>query len=122
MHPLNDLAKIELAELSKFDPGDTSNQAENGILVELPDRFTFFGFWSFAFENSLMNQQVLEDLYEYWKGYIGKRVYWSAMSERGNILKSGDRFAYVKLTSLIAWSEPDDVAENLHSGNGQYRV
>ena len=119
MQPLNDLACIKL-ENKRFKGGE-KDTAESGILVSLPD-FTHYGFWSFAFDQSLMNKELLTELKKYWNGKIGKKVYWTALSERGNIIeKNGERFAFVKFTSLIAEDEPDSSARNVHSdGAGSF--
>lgn len=117
MKPLNDLAKIRL-DKDEYGFGTDNDTAEGGVLEELPDQFNYFGMWSFAFEESFMAKEKLEALMDYWKSKIGKRVYWTALSEKGNIIeKDGDRWAFVKLTSLIAWDEPDSNAQNIH-GNG----
>ena len=121
LSPLNDLCKIELDDGGAFSarPGDS---ATDGILVGLPGAWTHYGFYSFAFENSLGNGKLLKELSDLWQTHIGHRVYWLALSEKGAILKeeNGKRYAYVKLTSLIAWSEPDEKAESVldkHSGS-----
>lgn len=124
MIALNDLAKIELA-VDEYGFGGTEKEtAESGILVALPDKFNYFGFWSFSFENSFMAREELDELYEYWKAKIGRKVYWTALSERGNIIeKDGKKFAFVKLTSLIAEDDPDSMARNVHSdGSGSFGV
>lgn len=119
MQALNDLAMIKL-ENKRFK-GTEKDTAESGILVSLPD-FTHYGFWSYAFDNSLMNTSLKDMLMEYWKTKIGRKVYWTALSERGNIIeKDGERFAFVKLTSLIAEDDPDSKARNIHSdGAGSF--
>ncbi len=127
MKALNDLAMIQL-EVNQFGFGDDKKDtAESGILVSLPDKFNYFGFWSFSFENSFMNRKDLDDLYEYWKAKIGRKVYWTALSERGNIIEKSlevdgrivnEKYAFVKLTSLIAEDEPDSSARNVHSDGG----
>ncbi len=118
LRPLNDLCRIKLDDRGTFSAktGDTAN---DGILVDLPDELLYYGFWSFAFEDSFMAKEKLGELMMYWREHIGKRVYWTALSERGNILreKDGD-FAYVKLTSLIAFSDADDHAENVTDNKG----
>lgn len=62
-----------------------------------------------------MASEKLKALRAYWSKFIGKRCYWLALSEKGAILKetNGKRYAYIKLTSLIAWSEPDERAESV---------
>lgn len=122
MQPINDLAKIEL-ETDEFGFGVGGKEtAESGILIALPDKFMYFGFWSFSFENSFMARKELDELYEYWKSKIGRKVYWTALSERGNIIeKDGEKWAFVKLTSLIAEDDPNSSARNIHAdGEGAF--
>ncbi len=122
MNPLNDLAMIKL-KTDEFGFGSTEKDtAETGILLKLPDKFMYFGFWSFAFENSFMARKELDELYNYWKAKIGRRVYWTALAERGNIIeKDSEKLAFVKLTSLIADDKPDSTAYNVHSdGAGSF--
>lgn len=117
MQALNDLAMIKL-EKKRFS-GSDKDTAESGILVSLPDKFNYFGMWSFAFESSFMDYGNLETLYEYWKTKIGRKVFWTALAERGNIIETGEgKFAFVKLTSLIAEDEPDSDARNVHADGG----
>lgn len=120
MQSLNDLAMIKL-ETKRFG-GTEKDTAESGILTSLPDKFMYFGFWSFSFEKSFMAREELDELYKYWESKIGRKVYWTALSERGNIIeKDGEKFAYVKLTSLIAEDDPDSSARNVHSdGAGSF--
>jgi len=118
---LNDLAMVKL-ETKRFG-GTEKDTAESGILMSLPD-FTHYGFWSFAFDHSLMNMELAKQLETYWKKYIGKKVFWTALSERGNIIeKNGEKFAYIKFTSLIAVDDADSDARSVHSdGAGSFGV
>lgn len=122
MQALNDLAMIQLPSEGPFKNPDEKQTAESGILIALPDKFNYFGFWSFAFENSFMNREDLDKIYEYWKSKIGRKVYWTALSERGNIIeKDGERYAFLKLTSLIAEDDPESTAKSVHSdGAGSF--
>ncbi len=125
IQPLNDLCKVELSTDEFGFGGDSKTTAESGVLVELPANFPYFGFWSFAFENSLMNKDTLMHLHKHYKELIGKRVYWTALSEKGNIIeKEGKRYAFIKLTSLIAADDADaPEARNLHSdGAGAFSI
>lgn len=119
--PISDVAKIELTATGPFSakPGDS---ATDGILVELGELDTHYGFYSFAFEDSFMAEEKLKRLRSKWEKKIGKRVYWLALSEKGAIFQEQDgrKFAYVKLTSILAWSEPDEHAEAVldkHAGS-----
>lgn len=123
---INDLAKIEIPDEDKYGLGTAATgTAESGILVELPDEFDYLGFWSFAFENSFMAKDQLKAIYKRYERLIGKRVYWTALAEKGNIIQdqSGIRYAFVKLTSLIASDDKDSKAFNIHSdGAGAFRA
>lgn len=125
MHPLNDMAMIKISAGKKQLIETSKDTAESGILVELPEKFNHYSMYSFAYEGSFMNKEALDELHDYWRQYIGKKVYWLALSERGAILKKReDTFALVKLTSLIAYD--DDInskARNLHSdGSGAFKA
>lgn len=122
LEPLQDYAKIQLDEPNAFS-AKAGDSATDGILVALPKEFTHYGFYSFAFESSLMNKELLTDLKAYWTRYIGQRVYWLALSEKGAILKEADgtRYAYVKLTSLMAVGKAEEHAESvLDKNNGSF--
>lgn len=122
MNALNDLAKIKLETDEYGFGGKDKETAESGILVALPDKFNYFGMWSFAFEVSWMDEEKLGKLYDYWQSKIGQRVFWTALSERGNIIeKDNEKFAFIKLTSLIAEDDPNSAARNVHSdGAGSF--
>lgn len=111
--PLNDLAMVKL-ESQRFSSSE-KDTAESGILVQLPD-FTHYGFWSYSFDNSLMSEPIAKQLIDYWTGRIGKKVFWTALSERGNIIEvNGEKYAFIKFTSLIAADDADSDARAVHS-------
>lgn len=116
LKPLNDVALVEI-ELNQYKlnglslaGGDSKQGTETGILLELPKEIPYLGFHAFAFENSLADVQRLTVVADYYKKLIGKRVYWTALSDRGTVLSSEDKtYALIKLTDLIGWSEPDEI-------------
>lgn len=122
MLALNDLAMIKLESSGPFSRPEEKDTAESGILIGLPDKLNYYGAWSFFFEKSFMSRKELDELYEYWKSKIGQKVYWTALSERGNIIeKDGEKYAFLKFTSLIAEDDPDSSARNVHSdGSGSF--
>lgn len=114
---VNDVALVEieknLYEVSgmKLVGGEQKKSIGTGILKELP-KLPYLGFHAFAFDKSLSDPTVLKDIYDYYKVLIGKRVYWTALSERGMVFTKGDQaFALIKLTDLVGYSEPDEVWE-----------
>ncbi len=117
LHVVNDYCKIQLDSHNPLE-AKTGDSATSGILVGLPAVFTHFGFYSFAFDNSLLAD--LKPLHDYWSNFIGKRVFWLALSEKGAILKEADgtSFAFVKLTSLMAVGEADEKAESILDSKG----
>ncbi len=121
LQALNDLAMVRL-ETKRFG-GTEKETAESGILISLPD-FPHYGFWSYSFDQSLMNEDFAKQLTDYWKPKVGKKVFWTALSERGNIIeKDGKKYAFVKFTSLIAVDDADSDARSVHSdGAGSFGV
>lgn len=120
LHPLNDYAKVQI-DMDEFGfGGSPGDKAQSGILISLPDKFNYFGFFSFAFERSFGNEEELKKLYNYYKQLTGRRVYWLALSEKGAILKqNGKNYAFIKLTSIIAHDEDvENIAENVLDNNG----
>lgn len=106
--PVHDLVMVELEESNPYGyDGSEDKPTERGILRQLPDKAAYLGFNSFAFEDSLGNGEFLVELWDTWRGSIGHMVYWSEYSERGSVVEyEGKRYAFIKLTSLIA--EDDD--------------
>ncbi len=125
LKPLNDYAQIKLDEQGTFSAraGDT---ATSGILIALPEHLTHYGFYSYAFDQSLamspLEPNPLDGLLDYWKQFIGKRCFWLALSEKGAILQDETgKYAFVKLTSLMAASEANELAESvLDKNNGSF--
>lgn len=116
MHCLNDICKVEVSA-DEYGFGGDQGKTESGILVELPLNPPYFGYHSFAFEASYNNaeNQVIMD--EYYGKLLGKRVYWTGLSERGMVFKEGEKtYAFIKLTDLIAYSKPDVEATLILSG------
>lgn len=113
--PANDLALVEVNS-DEFGFGAEQGKVENGILVELPRALPYFGFHSFAFESSYASWDINDEILEHYKPLVGKRVYWTALSERGMVLKSDKTYALIKLTDIIASSEPGVEAVQVISG------
>lgn len=116
LKPLGDVAMIELSTDEYNFGGTDDNGVDNGILVELPNEFNYFGFFSFSFEESFMAHDKLADLHKYYTSLIGKRVFWPSLSEKGMIFRDGEkRYAMIKLTGLIGCAEPDDEVYNVYN-------
>lgn len=124
MKPLGDQIKVELGTADEYGFGNDKKKFENGIAIELPDKLMYFGYHSFAYEASLGNTELLEEIYDYYKDLIGKRVYWTELADRGLVYTlAGKTFAMIKLTDLIGYSEPSIEAASLAGNNaGSFAV
>lgn len=81
--------------------------AEEGIrsgkVAAISDDMPFFGFNTFFFEKSLMDEQLLAKLHQRYRKYVGKRVHWPQLSESGTVIQIDDKeYAFVKMTALMA--------------------
>lgn len=116
IHPVGDQIKVKLTNTDAHGfSGGESKSVENGIAVEMPEHLAWFGFHSFAFENSFGNgSNALQDMWELYNGFIGKRVYWESLQDSGRRIKVGeDEFVLLKMTDIIAYSEPDVKAKTV---------
>lgn len=125
--PFADLCKVELPDSNPqgWIAGDeTSKDSAQGILVELPPTPPYIGFYSYAFDRSLMALVDNEDLMaQFYRPLLNKRVWWSALKERGSVLKEGDKtYAFIKLTDIIAWDEPDVEAVNVYGRDSEIKL
>lgn len=110
-HPVGDQLKIKV-DSDTFGFGGSKKGVETGVVVESPENIFYVGFHSFAFENSFMNGEKLDDFDKLAKSYIGKRVFWESLQDRGRRFVEGkDEFAYIKLTDIIFYADSvnDDI-------------
>lgn len=117
IHPLADNVKVKLdpENAHGFRPtGEQSTSKESGILVELPGGMSWLGFHSFAFEASLGDVELLKGISKFYESLKGKRVYWESFQDSGRRIKDGeDEYVLLKLTDIIAYSEPGVKAKTM---------
>jgi hypothetical protein len=110
LHPINDRFKVKITKkrFSKDVAG-----AESGIVVEVPDMLIYLSFHSFAFEDSLTNETALKKIQAYYNQFLGKRIYWESLQDRGRMIAEGDdEYVYLQMTDLLAYADDvDDKAE-----------
>lgn len=118
LHPVNDRFKVKI---TKDDYGFGSSEktsAESGIVVEVPDMLIYLSFHSFAFEVSLGDTETMKRIQEYYNQFLGKRIYWEALQDRGRMIteredendENGTEYVYLQMTDLLAYA--DDVDED----------
>lgn len=104
LKPLNDLLLIEIAP-DRWASSKAAEGYESGTVISLGD-FPYFGSNSWMFEKSLVNEEVLGPIRDYYGKLIGKRVYWEGYADRGvNIKKDGKEYVLMKGSKLIAWED-----------------
>ncbi len=118
LKPVNDYCQIKLDEAGAFS-AKAGDAATSGILVAVPEAMTHFGMYSSMLDTSFMAHDQLDEVLEEWRQYIGKRVFWLALSEKGAILEdSTGKYALIKMSSLMAMSEADERAESVTDSKG----
>ena len=125
MHPVADNIKVKVSEPDKYDLGTHDNSAESGIVVEVPDVIHYYGFHSFAFENSFMAKKDLEEIREYFKKLIGKRVWWQTFQDKGRRFKESDgEYVYLKMSDVLIYSDDVDMVAEIvdDTRSGGFRV
>lgn len=111
LHPTGDSFKVELtASTHGFVNAKEREGYESGIVVEISERATFFGKHSYAFDSSLMDKQLLSDLYDHYKQYVGKKVIWGQYAERGSTTKDADGklYAFILWSDLLGWDDGEE--------------
>lgn len=102
LHPVGDSFKVELITSPHgFVNAKEQEGYESGVVVEISEQTTFFGKHSYAFDSSLMDKETLTALYDHYKQFVGKKVYWSEYAERGSVIKDSDGKAY----AFLLWSD-----------------
>lgn len=105
LRPVNDYFKVEIED----NPGGFIGgpQAEEGIrsgkVVGISHDMPFFGFNTFMFDKSLMDEQLLANIHARYRKYVGKRVFWPERSETGAVINhEGKQYAFLKMSAIMA--------------------
>ena len=115
LHPTNDRFKV-LVSTDDYGYGGEASGTETGIVVEVPDVLLYLSFHSFAFEQSVANEQILTKVQEYYNQFLNKRIYWETFQDRGRRIKERDKdYVYLQMTDLLAYS--DDVETDAYIVN-----
>lgn len=107
INPVNDVFMIEvggneenvLGLVGGFNPDEGIRE---GIVVAIPDKMIYFGMNTYAFDKTVGEDNLLNKVYAYYAGFVGKRVYWPERSESGTVIKKDDKsYAFVKFSSIM---------------------
>lgn len=109
--PYNDYLMVEI-ERNPMGLVDGSNIDEEGVMhgkvVAISDKMTFFGFNTFMFDSSLMDKELLDQIYNFYKGLVGKVVHWPRRTESGAIVTTEEaQLVFVKMSAIMAIEETE---------------
>lgn len=105
LRPYADKIKIKV-QTDQFGFGDGSTRKESGIVVEVPEEFIYLGFHSFAFENSIADDEKLKKIKDFYGKLKGKKVIWESLKDSGRHFKEGeDEFVILNVTDVIAYTD-----------------
>ena len=105
--PVNDKIKVHV---SKDQFGlNAGGGSEHGVVVAVPDTILFFGYHSFAFENSLGNYELMAKVKSYYDNFMGKIVFWEALQDKGRRFQDGeDEYVFLNMSDIIAYEENEE--------------
>lgn len=109
--PVNDHFMIEVMGKQENPMGLVGIQsADEGIrfgrITQISDFLTFFGFNTFSFDSSLMQEDLLKSIHGKYKEFVGKRVFWPERSESGTAIKyDGKEYVFLKWSAIMAVEE-----------------
>lgn len=113
IHPVNDKIKVLVSKDIHNFGGNKSGQ-EHGVVVEVPTEMLYVGFHSFAFENSITDESVLNKVLGSYKKLIGKIVYWEALQDKGRRFQEGDNeYVLLNMTDVIAYDDEEKASAYL---------
>jgi len=112
LKPFNDKLLVEV----KSDPygfeGESSSRRESGVVVGVPHEMIYLAFHSFAFENSIANDEVLRKVHKFYANLEGKTVVWESLKDSGRHFKDEDKeYVLLNMTDVIAYADADDTIE-----------
>jgi co-chaperonin GroES (HSP10) len=122
LHPTNDKIKVQVSQ-SGFMGASNSSGRDSGIVTEVPSKedIIYFGFHSFAFDNSLVDEEKAEKIHNYYSKFQGKTVYWEALQDRGRRFEEdGNEYVILNMTDVLAYDDNKDATakmiEDVRSG------
>ena len=116
LKPYNDYMMVEV-ERNPQGFIDTLDINQEGVMygrvVAISDEMSFFGFNTFMFDSSLMNKDLLKQVYDFYKGLVGKRVYWPLRTESGATIKVDDaQYVFIKMSAVMAVDDEEIQADD----------
>lgn len=109
--PINDLVLVELDDkkYGNFTSSVPEDGKQIGTLREVSDKIHYLSSFSWVLEDSLRQQEKLEELRQYWVSQIGKKVRWEERADKGMTFEEdGKQYAAIKISKLIGTVEESE--------------
>lgn len=110
LKPCNDFFMIEVGQsvpgINMVGGLNPDEGVREGVVTAISDQMIYWGMNTFAFDKSLGDPELLKEIYDHYKSYVGKRVYWPERSESGAVIvHEGKTYAFVKMSALMGVEE-----------------
>lgn len=125
IHPLVDKCLVRVAD-SGYMGSSNATGRESGILEEIPtfDNMLYFGFHSFAFDDSLASEK-LSAIHTFYSNLVGKIVYWEALQDKGRRFEADKKeYVLLNLSDIIAFDDAEEATAKMVDDvrSGSFRV
>lgn len=103
--PLNDHVLVELdnKRYGNFTSSVNEEGHTIGTLIAVSDKIHYLSSFSFVLEDSFKYPEKLEEIRQYWKERIGKKVRFEERADKGMTFEEdGKKYATVRITKLTA--------------------
>lgn len=101
--PVNDLVLVELDDkkYGNFTSSVPEDGKQIGTLRAVSDKIHYLSSFSWVLEDSLRQQERLEELRKYWESQIGKKVRWETRADVGfTFEEDGKQYTAIKITKI----------------------
>lgn len=102
--PINDVVVVELDDkkYGEFTSSVPEEGKQIGTLRAVSDKIHYLSSFSWVLEDSLRQQEKLEELRSYWAAHVGKKVRWEQRADQGMTFEEdGKTYAAIKISKLI---------------------
>lgn len=108
--PFNDHLLVEL-EVNQWSVANEQGEEQDpkagyGVVVDIPDIFGWLSSYTWVADNTVGNEEYLQNMRKIMKDLVGKKVYFEQRAEIGNVIEDGDKkYAVIKLSKITGVAE-----------------
>lgn len=106
--PVNDYFLVEVIEQQWAGAVDPEEGVRSGRVVDASNFLTYWGSHTYYFDSSANNKEMLQEIRDKYKDFVGKIVYWPERSESGAIIEyEGKKYIFMKFASIMGVLEEE---------------